>query len=123
MSDRYPSAHSPAPTSGRGASLRPLLDRREPGGRIPAITEGATVSLGEAVLACLHGGLGVLFAPTSDAGAISVTLYDGGDRLKSYASNAVELEELLIAVRDRGDARSVSARAVSQPVKGQKTPR
>jgi len=115
MSDRYPGFDAPALPRGRGAVLRPLLDQRDGKRRVQSIVQGSEQLTAEAVHACILGGMGVLLAPTSDGGAISVTLYDGQDRYKSYAASPEEFANLLAAVRDRGDASSVAATPTARP--------
>jgi len=82
---------------------------------LQSLLDGSGTLTTEAVHACLLAGMGLLIAPTSDAGAISVTLYDGQDRYKSYASTAEEFAVLLETVRDRGDARSATATPARSP--------
>lgn len=115
MSDRYPGFEAPALTRGRGAVLRPLLDQRDGPGRIQRLVQGSESLTTDAVHACLLGGMGILLAPTSDGGAISVTVYDGQDRYKSYAASPEEFAKLLEAVRDRGDASSVAVTPTPRP--------
>jgi hypothetical protein len=115
MSDRYPGFDAPALPRGRGAALRPLLDQRDGLGRIQRLVQGSEQITADAVQACLLGGLGVLLAPTSDGGAISVTVYDGQERYKSYAASPEEFAKLLEAVKDRGDASSVANTPTGRP--------
>lgn len=89
---------------GRGGSFKSLVNRREPGPRLNDLLGGRQQQLGDAIQAVILGGLGVLIAPTSDGGAISVTLYEGDQRLRSYASTVEEWEEILRALTDAGDA-------------------
>ena len=96
---------------GRGSALRPLLDKRSAQGGVSEHISGARDDLGAATVSALSAGLGVLYALTGDAGALSVTVYDGNDRLRSYASSREELTEVLGAVTDHAMARMVGARA------------
>jgi hypothetical protein len=90
--------------SGRGGTFKSLVDRRESGPRLNSILENSQQLLGDAIHAAIMGGLGVLVAPTSDGGAVSVTVYDGDERLRSYASSADEWTAVLGALTDAGDA-------------------
>lgn len=108
------------PGSGRGASFKSLVDRQQSGPRLNLILEGTQEQLGNAVHAALMGGLGVLIAATSDQGAISVTVYDGDERMRSYASSADEWKACLEALTDAGDA---SATTHQLPAKNPRTGR
>jgi hypothetical protein len=90
--------------TGRGGSFKSLVDRRESGPRLNSILDNSQQLLGDAIHAAIMGGLGVLVAPTSDGGAVSVTVYDGDERLRSYASSADEWKAVLGALTDAGDA-------------------
>lgn len=94
--------------SGRGGAFKSLVNRQEAGPRLNAILEGSEHLLGEAVHAAVMGGLGVLIAATSDKGAVSVTVYVGDERLRSYASSLEEWRACLEALRDTGDAAATS---------------
>jgi hypothetical protein len=98
-------------TGGRGSPLRPLLDKRAAQGRVVENLGGADDDFGTATVSALTAGLGILYALTGDGGAISVTVYDGDDRLRSYASTGEELKEVLDAVRDHAMARLVGTGA------------
>lgn len=87
---------------GRGSNLRPLVDRRRTGtGAFTAASVGSQVWL-DAISSCMDAGIGLLISRTSDGGAISITVYEGTGRARSYASSTEELAEVLAAVRDRG---------------------
>lgn len=103
---------------GRGGHFKSLVDRRGDGPRLNVILEGSQQHLGEAVHAAVMGGLGVLIAATSDAGAISITLYDGDERFRSYASSADEWKACLEALTDAGDAKAATGykRMTAQPM-------
>jgi len=95
------------PVSGRGAQFKSLVDRRDTGPRIAGILNDTSEQTSSAVHSAILGGLGVLLASTSDGGAISVTVYDGDERLRSYASSRDEWMGILEALRDTGDAKAV----------------
>ena len=108
----------PAQGKGRGGSFKSLVDRRGDGPRLNVILEGSQQQLGEAVHAAVMGGLGVLIAATSDGGAISVTVYDGDERFRSYASSADEWKACLGALTDAGDSAAATGykRMTAQPM-------
>lgn len=90
--------------SGRGGQFKSLTGKRDTPARLNDLLNPTREKIGDAVQAAILGGLGVLLAPTSDGGAISVTVYDGDERLRSYASTGDEWEEVLRALTDAGDA-------------------
>ena len=84
---------------GRGGNLRVLVDRqRQRRAEAALAIEPAVV--GDRVLACLRVGRAVLLSTTSDGGAVSVTLYDGDDRRRSYCSDEAEFAEALAALTE-----------------------
>lgn len=91
---------------GRGSRLRPLVDRR--GGRpgMDWVKDVDSQLWMAAIIGCLDAGVGVLLSRTSDGGAVSITIYEGDERSRSYAVTADELTELLAAVRDRASSHS-----------------
>lgn len=93
----------PIPTRipGRGAGLRPLVNRRASDRGVARFKDCDSRLWLEAINGCLEFGLGLLISRTSDGGAVSVTVYEGNDRSRSYAATAEELAEVLAAVRDR----------------------
>lgn len=90
---------------GRGANLRPLVDRTGSGNRVAGIVKVDSKLWVAAIECCLAAGLGLLFSSTSDGGAVSITLYDGNDRSRSYATSPEELADMLAIVRDRAESR------------------
>lgn len=92
---------------GRQGTNRPnrVFDSNEGTPRVLRILEGVAPTLGEVLCDTASVGLGVLISPTSDLGAISVTVYDGDEREKRYATDRQELEALLQALRDFAQAR------------------
>jgi len=95
------------PVPGRGAQFKSLVDRQDSGPRLSQILSETGEQTWAAIHAAVLGGLGVLIASTSDGGAISVTCYQGDERLRSYASSREEWLGILEALRDTGDAASV----------------
>lgn len=96
----------PSRLQGRGPNLRPLVDRRGSGPGLARFKDVDSDRWLEAINGCLDAGLGLLISATRDGGAISLTVYEGDDRSRSYASDAGELVELLAAVRDRAKSHS-----------------
>jgi len=95
------------PVRGRGAQFKSLVDRHDVGPRLSSILSDTSEQTSTAIFAAILGGLGVLLASTSDGGAISVTVYQGDERLRSYASSRDEWMGILEALRDAGDAAAV----------------
>lgn len=103
-------ARTAPPTStpaGRPRADRPhrVFDSNPETPRVLRILEGVAPTLGEVLCDSVSVGLGVLISATSDLGAISVTVYDGDEREKRYATDRAELEALLQALRDFAQAR------------------
>ena len=72
----------------------------------------------DALSVAVAAGCAVLISPTSDAGALSVTLYAGDQRHRAYASSAEEFHSILEALRDVSEAHMVGgpARLVNGPL-------
>jgi len=85
--------------TGRGG-FRLLPEPGANGPRTDAITAGHDEAWLEALRASLRCGIGVLISPTSDRGAISVTLFVGNQRSRRYASDNDEFDELLTELRE-----------------------
>jgi len=102
------------PVRGRGAQFKSLVDRQDSGPRLSSILSETGDQTWAAIHAAVLGGLGVLIASTSDGGAISVTVYQGDERLRSYASSRDEWLGILEALRDTGDAASVGMQQVAK---------
>jgi hypothetical protein len=83
---------------------RPLR-QRDTSPRIAQILGIPAQDLMDALAVACASGSAVLFSPTSDGGAVSVTLYMGDARSRDYASNAEEFAATLVAVRDACEAR------------------
>lgn len=49
-------------------------------------------------------GCAVLFSPTSDGGAMSITVYAGDDRARDYAASAEEFAAALVLASDLAEA-------------------
>ncbi len=85
---------------GRGDNFRPL-GKRPSVPRVEDITRVEAAAVGSTVVAALRAGLAVMFATTSDGGAVSVTLFDGDDRFRTYCVNDEELADALASISDR----------------------
>lgn len=88
--------------SARG--LRPLRNRTDIEGRVAGITDLEPSVWKDALVTVLTSGCGLLLSPTSDGGALSVTLYYGDDRAKDYAASSEELSDVLAAATDQAQA-------------------
>lgn len=88
--------------SARG--LKPLLNRDERVPKVAQITDLPDSFWKATVQTVMSSGCGLLLSPTSDGGAVSVTLYFGDDRAKDYASSSEELEAVLSAASDQAQA-------------------
>lgn len=84
--------------------FKPLRDRADTTPRIGQImgikAEDLLDSLGRVVCS----GCAVLFSPTSDGGAMSITVYYGDDRARDYVSSAEEFAAALVLVSDLAEA-------------------
>lgn len=91
------SAVPPRP-NGRGAGFKPLpgFEKHVRSGATP--DELLTPTGQDAILFAVRAGLGILVSLTSDGGALSVTVYDGGETFRSYAATPEEAEALWSAV-------------------------
>lgn len=99
--------------------LGSMMPQQGPGGRSLGrlVKRGATHSdkahqmivearddLADTVIVCMAAGVGFLVSPTSDGGAVSVTVYSGDKRERDYAGHPDELAMLFSAVRDFAEA-------------------
>ncbi len=103
------------PIPGRGPQFKSLVDRQDKGPRLQGILQDTSDETVSAIHAAVLGGIGVLIASTSDGGAISVTVYQGDERLRSYASSRDEWLGILEALRDAGDAAGVGLNSYGKP--------
>ena len=93
---------------GRGGAFRRLRDRRDGASRAHELVQQHSDLVRDAVCAALYAGCGLLIAPTSDGGALSVTLYDGDERDRTYITNPEELEALAETLRDLASDRELA---------------
>jgi hypothetical protein len=96
----------PRPTA-RG--LRPLVNRADKLPKVNQITDLPDSYWKGIVQTVMSSGCGLLLSPTSDGGALSVTLYFGDERAKDYASSSDELEAVLSAAADQAQAYELSS--------------
>jgi hypothetical protein len=88
--------------------MRRILGRTDGANRVDDITKGKAPAIGEVVCDLVGAGLGVIFAPTRDGGAISVTILDGEDREKGYAGDSEQFDSILTALGDLATARRLA---------------
>lgn len=97
--------------------FKPLRDRADTTPRVGKIVAVEERLLADAIGRILVSGCAVLFSPTSDGGAVSLTVYFGDERARDYAASAEEFEASLEAATDVAEAHSYR-----QPTVGLKTP-
>lgn len=90
--------------SGRGPSFRELVDKKNKRRAALSLADGDWERNAQLLAQAVDGGLGVLLARTQDGGAISVTVYHGQNRYRSYAATEAELNELFEAVGEHTKA-------------------
>ena len=104
--------------TGRGGAFRPLVDKPVNGSRLTQALDGNGTLVYEAIGDALVAGYGVLIAPTSDGGAISVTVYDGDERFRTYATNHDEFRDALTALKDKAARYLVGTKPATLPKSG-----
>ena len=105
--DGYAQPTPPGRGTGRGASFRPLVDRRQREDQRLQLSGPDREGLWTAVALAVDVVLAVLRARTSDGGAVSITLYDGDDRSRTYCSSPDELAAASEAIRDASEAQMI----------------
>jgi hypothetical protein len=83
---------------GRGGSLRPLVKPAQTRSLSAVIADTDPAEWMDAVSSTLDAGYALLFSPTSDGGAFSITLLAGDERLRSYCATGGEVTACLAAV-------------------------
>jgi hypothetical protein len=99
---------------GRGGNFKPLVNKED---FIPRTGEILNVDqrlLFQAVSTAVLSGCALLISPTSDGGALSVTLYAGQQRHRAYATSSAEFEATLKAVEDVATAHTMGGPANRQ---------
>lgn len=97
MSDRIELRNPYSPTAARGPAFRPLVDRRGSKGGLALKSAGD--GGWDAICAAVDGGIGILLATTSDGGALSLTVYVGDQRYRTYCANPDELADAWTALQ------------------------
>jgi hypothetical protein len=92
----------PLPNGGGFLSVDPALDSRI--ADIFAMDNGKLVT---AIGLALTTGMGVMFSPTQDGGALGVHVYDGEKRDKRYVTSRNQFEALMEALRDYAEAKLI----------------
>lgn len=89
--------------------FKPLRDRAETTPRVGQIVGISPQELADALGVVLVSGCAILFSPTSDGGAVSITVYYGDERGRDYATSAEEFAEALVLARDLAEAHMLHA--------------
>lgn len=84
--------------------FKQLRDRSDTTPRIGQIMGIKGDELLDALGRVVCSGCAVLFSPTSDGGAMSITVYYGDDRARDYVSSAEEFAAALVLVSDLAEA-------------------
>jgi hypothetical protein len=92
---------------GRGGNFRDLGGKHDVTPRVAEIVSLSPAVFMESVALALTQSCGVLLSPTSDGGAVSIIIYDGDERYRTYASNREEFADAISAVRDHAEAKMV----------------
>lgn len=98
--------------TGRGGSFRKLFDRRDGTSRVHGLVTGHAASFAIMVESALRAGCGILLAPTSDGGAISLTVFDGDDRQRTYLTNPEEVAEAVEVLQDLQSSRELGTEPI-----------
>jgi hypothetical protein len=77
-----------------------MKNRRSTEARAHELLTADPKALMDTLSLCVAAGVGFLLSPTSDGGALSVTVYAGDKRERDYAGNPDDWAQLLAAVRD-----------------------
>lgn len=99
----------PGYSRGRGSNFKQLGNAREAEQRVPQIVGISADEFMGALALALTQGCGILLSPTGDGGAVSVLVYDGDERYRTYASTREEFESAISAVRDHAEAKMVGS--------------
>lgn len=93
--------------SGRGSGFKTLGGGQDGPTRVPQIVSISADDFLHAIAVALTESCGVLLSPTSDGGAVSIIIYDGDERYRTYASTNGEFQAAIEAVRDHAEAKMV----------------
>jgi hypothetical protein len=94
---------------GRGGQFKPLVQTGKVRSLFSLVAGGDGPLWLEAIATALDGGAALLFSPTSDGGAFSVTLLDGDERSRSYCATGDEINACLQAVLSHFEPASASS--------------
>ena len=108
----------PAYPNPNARGVQPLRVRAERESRTGVIVDLEPSAWKHAIVTVLLSGCGLLLSPTSDGGALSVTLYFGDKRAKDYAASSEELLDVLSAATDQAMAFDLSR----TPIANKKAP-
>lgn len=101
------------PQSGR-STVKPLGEPAGEGLKTGDILGIPASELMDAVSVLCAAGCGLLISPTSDGGALSVTVYASQQRHRGYATSATGFSKLLLDARDVAEAHLVGGPARAQ---------
>lgn len=93
---------------------KPLGRTRDVSPKIGEIWSLDAAKVHAALGAAFASGCAILISPTSDGGALSVTLYAGEQRHRAYCSSSSELQEALDAVTDVAEAHTMGGPSKTQ---------
>lgn len=96
--------------------FKPLRDRADTTPRIGQILGIDAEELLKALGVVVCSGCAILFSPTSDGGAMSVTVYYGDERARDYAASAEELAHVLSLAKDLAESHAYSGSLSGQKV-------
>lgn len=94
--------------------FKPLRDRSDTTPRVGQIMGIKPDELLDALGRVICSGCAVLFSPTADGGAVSITVYYGDERARDYVSSAEEFAAALVLVSDLAEAHAYSG-SLSKP--------
>jgi hypothetical protein len=84
--------------------FKPLRDRADTTPRVGQILNVESEELVQALGVILCSGCALLLSPTTDGGALSITIYYGDERSRDYATSAEEFRQSLSLARDVAEA-------------------
>ena len=94
--------------------FKPMRDRADTTPRIGQIVGIDPKVLIEALGHIVCSGCAVLFSPTSDGGAMSITVYHGDERSRDYAASAEEFAQSLSLATDIAEAHAMQGTSVGR---------
>jgi len=94
--------------------FKPMRDRTDVAPRVGEIVGIDPQVLIQALGQIVCSGCAVLFSPTSDGGAISITVYHGDERSRDYAASAEEFAQSLSLATDIAEAHMIRGTSVGR---------